>query len=250
MRAGRWVVEASPGFWTLRSGEKTGGGNPNVDISAQGYTGAFSVKREWTDRWGLGLFGSFASQTGEEAIPSNTSLATIVQLKNLPAGAGGAGGTIRGMNGSVIGLMVTYDFFPNPEGFRMPFSIGPLLVRQGMEFENTAPNPRESLKIDQSDIGAFWNLSGSFLVMKGKLRITQGVFGAVGGSFIRAVEYKTGAATTVQDVGSTNAAPVLYTAFLYRPWGLSFNWNMTELLLGSRVASNSIYSLKWTKKWG
>lgn len=56
--------------------------------------------------------------------------------------------------------------------------------------------------------------------------------------------------TFVKDQTATQAAPSLYISLLWRPWNLGFTWNYTETLLGGNVASNSIYSLHWGKRWG
>lgn len=249
MQGGRWIVEAAPGYWRLSTGK--GGDDPH------GYTAGFSVKHEFSPSWGAGLIASTARQSGTINITKKSDLVQDSLFSAAP------GGSVKDMGGSIVGLMATHDFHPAQDSWRLPFSFGALYTWRTVKFTHDFTNAASQHEVDSVDftnksLGLFLNASVDFLVHK-DFRIMPGVFLAKGttGMFSGAtftpdyVVTKNGVTTHYhQDISITDAAPVIYTSFAYRPWGVSFDWNMTELLLGKNATASTIYAVKLSKKFG
>ena len=271
MTGHRLTVEVAPAYWTLRS--DTGG--QKADLHAHGYSGAFAVKYEITPAWGVGLVGSFADQSGSSVINAKTSdllvSADTANRSLAPGGAGFGGGTVTNVGGSFIALMGTYDFFHDPDGFRLPLSIGLARVNSRMDFNHDyfvgATHQVESFHLDDSGMGFVVNISADFLAWDKKLRIMPGFYEAHGLSYFDGFHYDVqrnggqvqqfsgGGSSTGGGGGSsggesaTNDSPALYITVNYRPWDLGATWNYTQALLGGLVASNSIYSVHWQHRF-
>lgn len=253
MEGGRWIFEASPGYVT---GKIKGSDIPRESLTVKGVTGAFAVKRELSPNWGVGMLGSFVKQSNENTLTTQSGLAPGNVATSIP-GSARAGGTIKDMSSRIIALMLTYDPFSNPDGFRLPLSVGPLYMDQGVEFTHSFSNSgvaqTEKASISRRDLGLFGNASFDFLVAK-DFRIMPGV--SVGGapSFLGASNYakydyvveRNGTRTLFPyETSFQSFFATIYVQLLYRPWGLGAN---------AIVMSNSddikIYSLKLTKKFG
>jgi hypothetical protein len=259
MQGGRWTVEVAPAYWTLKS--DTGG--QNADIKPKGFAGAFAVKREFSPRWGLAIIGAKAAQQGDTTLsrPTKDLLVSASRANTAIAnGAGQRGGTVKDVGGSFYGLVATYDFFGEKDAtFRLPFSFGVSHVTNKLSFEtsyaNAGTTQTETFKLDKSGLGALVNLSADFIVWDKKLRVSPGIYINHGLSYIKDAEYKVTRSngfsqTITADESATNVAIASYVALSYRPWDLGFTWNFTQDVAGGAVASNSIYSLHWQKRFG
>jgi len=253
----RWVIEVAPGYFSGQFGVDQPGHNMDV----KGWASAFAIKREFTAHWGAGIIGGLASQSGESTITrASGQLAPDLPASMGPGLSGGnshPGGTFKNIKATLFGLMLTFDPFANPDGFRMPISAGPIWFTQGVDFENIFTNPdngkaqKDSFTLERKTQGLFANVSFDFLFWD-KVRLMPGftVGGSLSASNFLDFEY-----VVVQDdveVGrfahNTSFQPffaVIYVSVLYRPLGLSFNYKFI-----SNDQSNKIYALKWTKKFG
>lgn len=250
MEGGRWIVEAAPGVWSMATGR--GGSDPH------GYTAGFSVKREFSPSWGAGVIASTARQSGSVNITKTSNL-----LGDNGSFSADPGGTVSGIGGTIVGAMATHDFHPNPESWRLPFSFGALYTWRSVKFNHDYTNALGQHEVDSVDftkasLGLFANVSvdvtihKDFVIMPGAF-LAKGMTNMTSGATFSPdyVVTKNGVTTHYQQsLSITDAAAVLYTSFLYRPMGLSFDWNMTQLLLGKNTTASSIYSLKWSKKFG
>lgn len=259
MKGGRWVVQASPGYITGKVGSAI---NPTDTFDLKGYSGAFAVKREFTAHWGFGLVGGFAMQSGKSTLTGPSGLAPAAAFAEMPVGGtngsdGYSGGEISNMYGNSVAALLTWDPFSDPDGFRMPISVGPAMIWEGFEFRHAFTNPNagnaaqvDTAKVHRSDLGALANVSFDLPPLK-DFRLMPGfTVGVAPGTNYAQYDY------TVQRNGATFGTfrhetamqPMfvsIYTALAYRPWDIGLNY-----IISSTANKVKNYSLTLTKKWG
>jgi len=259
MKGGRWVVQVSPGYITGKVNTAFGTGE---NFSMKGYSMAFAIKREFTANWGAGLIGGFTKQSGNSTLSTPSGLAPDTAFPEVPTvpgvrRSGYSGGTISGMYGNALGVMLTLDPFSNPDGFRMPISVGPMMLWEGIKFRHEFNNPNlgnaaqvDTAEVKRSDLGFFSNISFDFIFFK-DFRVMPGIaLGfAPGKSNYAKYDYNvTRGGVTTAFAHETAMQPMwtsVYASFLYRPWDVNVNY---IVMSGADQLKN--YSITVGKKFG
>ena len=210
--------------------------NLTESFSASGANLAFAIKKEFSPQFGVGLIGSMVISSNDNPITSVSQLAPDTAAAALP-GSGASGGTFSDIYGNAVGVMFTYDPYPNPEGFRLPISLGPMFFWKGFRFEHTFNNPSngnaaqtESAEVANTNIGIFANVSFDFLAF-GTLRIMPGILYAKGFTSDSELDYQyeidQGGTVSKFDAQLIQGDDFseFYTALLYVPWNISFTLN-------------------------
>ena len=258
----RWVVQVSPGYVTGKVGTAI---HPNDTFDLKGYSSAFAVKREFTPHWGAGLIGGFTMQAGKSTLSGPSGLAPTTAFPELPPGVGGngsdghSGGEISQVYGNAVAALVTFDPFSNPDGFRLPISVGPMVLWEGFEFRHAftntdvAGNPAQvdTTKGSRSDLGFLANASFDMRFFK-DFRFMPGlsVGFAPGKSNYAKYDYvvtRNGVpfGTFAHETAMQPMLTTIYASFLYRPWDVGFNY-----IIQSYASKLKTYSFTLSKKWG
>lgn len=251
-----WTLTVAPGLWTSEIGSidcrycSDSLINPPLEFS--GYSISVGLRREFSERWGVGLVAGFANSPSRVNLGSyDTGLASNAALAAIP-GSGPVGGTLEDMSGYAIGLLVTRDFHRRADGFRLPVSVGPFYGSSGFKFSHAFTNASSGLaqteKVDfkNSFAGVMANVSFDFIFFK-KLRVAPGMFYSQGfrGQEID-VDYEiTTAGTTRTFPQTTSSSPStgnIYVKFVWVPWNL-----VTAAKLVPE--ESKAYTVTWTKRW-
>jgi len=263
MAGDRWVLTIAPGYWAGKISRPATASTvqqtfPHPVASLSGYTMGLALKREFTAHWGAGIVGAISQQNGQSSALSDVAnMAPDAAVTGTPGGAGFAGGNFKGLTGDFFALMLTFDPYSKPEGFRMPISIGPAYIVQSVQYTHTYVNPNngktqtEKATVNRNKSALFVNPSLDFLMFR-NLRVMPGALFILAGAGNKVpFDYKVAQAGSAEKTYPTtakvaSASASIYVSFLYRPWNLSFNYALPV----ADLAVISQYSFTWTKKWG
>lgn len=263
MQGGRWTVSVAPGLWTVGGiapdtcRHSCGSGDYTFPFKINGKLFGLGLKREFSPKWGAGVVFAWSKQGGSVDLGAQDSgLAPASALAGTAGSAGFGGGTFENFGGYVFGAFVTHDFFDNPDGFRLPVSIGPMIAKQSLDFKHTFTNPNNSLAQTESVewrrtfTGALINVSFDFLFFK-NLRVMPGIMGAFGFTSGAESDFDyvvTQAGTSTAYKHSLTASPesgTLYVQFLWRPWNLGTTFNFQPGNEDTRA-----FTLQWHRSFG
>jgi len=260
MEGDRWVFEVSPGYWRglakLENVVGIGDSSNEENVEPKGFVIAAAIKREFSPHWGMGFMAGGGRQKGGAEIVGFASLMPTSALASFtfPTSVGAVGGEIKGMFSQFTALIFTFDPFSDPDGFRLPITVGPIWVNQGFDFQNeytiSGQTQTESLSQRRSWLGGYVNASFDFLLFN-NLRVMPGIlYGrSFGGETSADYDYiVTNGGTTrtfAGEITSSAIFPTVYLSLMYRPWNLSLNYTLP-------VADSKdvkVSSLRWSKKW-
>lgn len=220
MLGDRFIIELMPAYWTASfdGGDTTG------------YGGALALKYEFSAQWGIALLGSYGSS---EEFSATKSILGVQQTDFIS-------GKHKLDNSQTLALALTHDFFPQPDGFRLPVFVGVMSGTAKLSGSEQGTNDTVTVTNEVTDLNWAFGISPEFNVWLFRFQPAVVIMNSEGST----ITWKHQDGRTESKKGSGEFTGGLLLGIKYEPFGLTYTFQSTP-----GVDNLTIHSFVFTKVW-